>query len=701
MKIRLIFFILFLFISSCAELCFAEAPLVIPADKLPGSNCDRSWCQNMDKGWSYNDDCTKNSDLDYISCQVYKLYGKTFSMVVSGDEKTEGAYIRCNSSSDYADDDCLRRGAFTVTNDISQATPNLKFNALDVNLNAIKDSDGNTYFCPLIRCDVRTEDVAFKVNGSTPFYGKLQQGEYTFQNYVFYRNIRVGDNLCVVLITTLGPVYLGCKAYPPAISPSQQQNACTDAGAHHSKVFFSISSKIVECVRGILDELFIENPNDANRSIFQALQDNLRRAVMTAIVLYVVLFGIKIATGSQIPAKNEVFMFVLKIALVLYFTMGTKGDDGKYHNGLKDLVYDGGMAAMTSFSSYILDAASTGGLCKYTSSDYDKGYSYMALWDSLDCRIAYYLGLYRINFSGDGDPASTVYGIIGFIIPALLSTQLILTLLLIIYGIFIISLVVYFVHFYVIAMIMLGIMVYLGVIMVPLALFSYTKQFYDNWLKAIISYIMQPVIVTAFLALTMMVFDSVIFGNCEFKTTTANINGADYNYWYIDGTPCNDQNDPRCNTKPVKSSCLSSNSCEGGSQPSITSCQDSFGGKFLSGLGSGNLALTSLSSAFFDYVSLNLNFSPTSFVTALLKVILLSILIFLFADNLGSFAADLTSGPNIGKYGSDATKVFSLIKEGFSKLSGAVRNKITGGGKKDDKPGGSGAGRPLVNVVKK
>jgi len=693
-------FALFSHLSFTAAAAPAPTYQLVPESNLSSSNCvPQNTFSCSGYGFNPQSDCTANS-VDAASCQEMKFYTvDSVTMVEFGDSNTEGAYVTCTGgTNDFTN--CTTKGAFSITTDYTSATPNINKIASPIGGGTFV---GGPYYCPLTRCDVRTEDMWFKVNSpvnegnqtylqvknsssSNISMSSLYPAFSTFDPsaQITYNVAQIGNNLCVFATSDVGQLLVGCKQYPSTYVPPTNTSsgscfsntACASQASANSKVFWSFSSKVVECVRDVLSIVFISNdtnPNCTNLNFLPGLQNGLRNTVMVALVLYVVLFGIKLVTSGKMTSKGEFFMFILKFALVLYFSVGLLGADGNYHNGLTDLIYPGGMAAMTSFSDFVMSASSSSGLCYYDPSQYNDGYQYLALWDSLDCRVAYYLGLYLVN-PGSGGVVSGIYGILGTIIPAFFSLEIVFVILIIVYGIFVLSVAVYFVHFYVIAMIFFAITVYIGVIIVPLALFSYTKDYFDSWLKLIISYVIQPVIVTAFMAMMLLMFDMIVYGNCNFTANTTSIPG--YTTWTMDGTTCSDANDPRCCQGAYSSTC------------SVTDCQSSLGWIFLGSL-SNSFVNPDTSAIFFDYTTIDASqvAALPTLIETLLKVLLFIYLLSLFGEDLGGFAERLTDGINIGQFATDPGKLFESIMK-----------KITEGAKKaanSDKGGGGGDG---VNV---
>ncbi len=134
--------------------------------------------------------------------------------------------------------------------------------------------------------------------------------------------------------------------------------------------------------------------------------------------------------------------------------------------------------------------------------------SYMKLWDSIDCRIAKYLGIGAIPDSPSSPHSlliaigSLLSGPVGIIIFCLLVTFLV----------FVVLIIIRMVHIYIIAFMALILLAYIAPLVIPMALFEHTKSSFDAWLKQVIGFAVQPIILFAFLAFMFAIFDNIIYG---------------------------------------------------------------------------------------------------------------------------------------------------------------------------------------------
>lgn len=143
----------------------------------------------------------------------------------------------------------------------------------------------------------------------------------------------------------------------------------------------------------------------------------------------------------------------------------------------------------------------------------------MQLWDTIDCKIAKYLGI-GANTSSPKTPQLLLIGIASLIpFGPIGPGGMIVTFLTIIFLVFVILVVVRVVHIYIISFISLVLLVYISPLVIPMMLFNYTKYIFDSWVKQVVAYSVQPILLFAFLAFMFAIFDSIIFGdNYDFKT---------------------------------------------------------------------------------------------------------------------------------------------------------------------------------------
>ncbi|AZL15806.1 TrbL/VirB6 family protein [Rickettsiales endosymbiont of Stachyamoeba lipophora] len=345
------------------------------------------------------------------------------------------------------------------------------------------------------------------------------------------RGQNIGDMMCIQALSIIGYVNIGCKyrepPKPTAINHTQNlkcyiAEACTTRILSESQSLIPITAPIVKCVEESIKAYFM-GKEGCSDSLLQNFQDNLRRVVTLLLTIYVMFFGLKIALGKELPQKSEIFVFICKICAVIYFSVGIRVGDDLYH-GVYD-IYNFFMGIMQDLVMVSLEVGkSPTGLCLFD------GNSDVAMWDSIDCRIAFYLGLNRPDTLGIGAAFIASFLLLGiFPIVGVLGGALGLAALalpftfmfafmvgLLVFALLVISVVVHVVHTYLVAMIIVTIAVFTAPLFVPMVLFQWSKRMFDAWLRAIFGYAFQPMILFLFLGFMFNIFDKIIYPECKF-----------------------------------------------------------------------------------------------------------------------------------------------------------------------------------------
>jgi type IV secretion system protein VirB6 len=385
------------------------------------------------------------------------------------------------------------------------------------------------------------------------------------------------------------------------------------------------------------------------------LKSYVKGGVFVALTLAVILLGIKTAISGQVPETSELFSFILKFGVVLYMCIGT---------GLTELVYKGGSALITDLPNYLMSQISDE-FCNYQSRDYgdNQKYAYVLAWDILDCRISHYL---LVGVAGAIPSLASLlpFGALQIIIPLILSIQILIGILLLVFIIFILSLAANFLHMMVLAMLSLGILTYAGFIFVPMMLFSYTEGYFKKWWQGLVSCALQPVIISAFMSVTFLAFDNIMYKDCGFKP-------------------------PENSDKPVWTVTASG--------PKENECKKRLGYQIFDLLTSKDVTGTEVG-LLFHYSIIKASFNQIGeLLKSLIQALFFCYLFMLIATKGGEFASQLTSGPNIGKHAVSAGALINALlaklgtKPNKDKNSGSQASQSTGSGSTASQSTGSGS----------
>lgn len=546
----------------------------------------------------------------------------------------------------------------------SDAAPNMAKPAVAADGSFLSDANGRQLYCPLLRANVPTGDIFYHIISTDQFSSinansgpQLTPFGGFFDAPTILTGVTNGDLFCIQAAFqtwwfSTNILTVSCKynippdPHPPL--PTQAQNdqktltldpSCTDPSKAKTLASYSVFGKFMQCINSTFTNMFTKPSITGVPNPILKFQMNLRNIVSIALTLYIIAFGIKITAGGM-PKKPELFMFILKFALVFYFAVGTFSDAtsasavSQSQNGLV-YYFNQLFKVMAEFSNNIMMSGNKAdnGFCFFDPNWYDDDYRFLALWDSLDCHMSSYLGFTSLM---DGSVNAT--NIISLIWTYLIGFNPLMTIFLTVFAFFTISVIVELVKIFVISMFGLTFLALLGPLFIPMALFTNTKSYFEHWLNLVFSFVLQPAIVSAGVALILVTLDSQIYDQCAFKTLSSSPTVAEVS----------------CSSTSATGSCYAVFDT---SDPNYSSCQNSFG------YWAASPALFSVAKnesvlGLFTYVS---PFPVSSSITApLMTTVIMLFLFYQFVNMLGSLAGDLTNGMGLSEYGPSPrdTRVF-------------------------------------------
>lgn len=251
--------------------------------------------------------------------------------------------------------------------------------------------------------------------------------------------------------------------------------------------------------------------------------------------------------------------------------------------------------------------------------------------------------------------------------------------------VFLLSVAIYLVNVTVISIIALAILIYMAPIFVPMALFEYTKRYFEGWTKLIISYALQPMVVAAFVALMLTIFDQTMYGNCTF--TTSNITWSGKTSGNVGSAPTVSKPFFKiCDPDAPEAGCTTNVT-----DPNALPCKNTIGYQIATQV---NDSLTSTSAIFFTYKALKAG-KASAWLPGLITLCLFAYLFYQFSEMLGEFTAELTGGTNLGALAGRPMAAFDAIASVVTK--GLTKGGAGGGGGSGSSvgmstPGGGGSG---------
>jgi type IV secretion system protein VirB6 len=296
-----------------------------------------------------------------------------------------------------------------------------------------------------------------------------------------------------------------------------------------------VISTVVGCLQDLLVKIVSGSSEDNLENSFLAqVQRAFANIVKVMLIIYISVIGFKIMTSPQAPQMGEVAIYVIKFAAVFAFSgpliwIGTNDDK---NSGLYTMIIE----ATNGLSNKVAQATnnlSPVPMCYY---DYGDGQNLLSereispnsypsleatksfmskdpksvkltLWDYIDCKIVNYLNFNSCKF--------TLGNIMGLWLGTffMFNIQTILVgFLMLIFSVVIFVNLLKFVHLTIISVFAITILILISPIMITFALFEYTKQTFQTWLKMLLGYIFYPALLLSFIAVMIATFDRVFYG---------------------------------------------------------------------------------------------------------------------------------------------------------------------------------------------
>ncbi len=260
----------------------------------------------------------------------------------------------------------------------------------------------------------------------------------------------------------------------------------------------------------------------AGKSFFQKIQEGLQDAIKLIMTLVVVILGFTIFLTGKMLDKKSILMFLVKIGLVSYFALGNAWQD-KFFSGVSNasmylsnifMRLDVDVAANKKdgcqFPKYnYTDLTNVNGQ-KFINPSYPSGKEYLAIWDTLDCKIIRALGF---------GPEVSVPNLFMMILAGFLTNGLgiIFFVATFIFAFYLIALTVRALHIFLISATAIVLMIYVSPITITAALFKRTNGIFTGWRNNLLSYVLQPVILFAYLGVLITIFDQTMMGDATFS----------------------------------------------------------------------------------------------------------------------------------------------------------------------------------------
>ncbi|QTP62223.1 type IV secretion system protein [Wolbachia endosymbiont of Wiebesia pumilae] len=465
---------------------------------------------------------------------------------------------------------------------------------------------------------------------------------------------------------------------------SYVSEACYNQAGSKSLAPIPVTSMIVQCIKESLDNLVAGKGAPNGESFISVAQKRLKNTVTAVLVLALILFSIKAMSGG-VQRPQEMYMLIIKFALVIYFTTGSTmshyyGELTRLSNGLSEIV--------------LKASSESKGICNYKAgTDYEYtragkrvSYSYLAPWDRLDCRILFYLGAPLDGIGGKiGTGGVATLAVLLGAAPVLLVAgsvigiifaggQILVALVCIFMAVLMMMVILWLCYVFILSLVALSVIIILSPLFIPMVLFQHTKGYFEGWVKELITYSLYPVILFAFLSFMFIACDKIYFKNLNFE---------------LDELYKNEQPDKSYEKKQAEISYskkkqwfkLKDGECDK-NETTLACMMQNYSFKKSSILG------------LFDFTYMEFG---SSLIGELLKLCLVLFLFYHFLNILPGMAAELAgnhraalgSGQTPGQMVGKALSAAKAAAGGVAGVAGAAAKKLSGGDKSKSRGSGS------------
>lgn len=256
----------------------------------------------------------------------------------------------------------------------------------------------------------------------------------------------------------------------------------------------------------VLMPCLVEEVQVHGRELIQHMQDFVSPIFSSFLVLVVIIYGVLLIAGMLQKTGRDTFVMLIKVAVVIFV--------------MDNLIYvhDSMYALMDALVQAVTVVGGAGGGIRCP--------GVVGIWGQLDCIIDMVVGI--------ANPVTLSNGLLGFFVSSFLSGSMgALIGLLGLY--FCINLVIGAVKasfIYILAVLALILLIMMGALLVPMIFFKTTFSYFSAWSTMVLSTVLQPMILFAFLSVVIAAMDVIIYTgpNSIYRTIAGEASqAADFN----------------------------------------------------------------------------------------------------------------------------------------------------------------------------
>lgn len=264
----------------------------------------------------------------------------------------------------------------------------------------------------------------------------------------------------------------------------------------------------------------------------------IRGIVKVFIMFAISLYGFNILIkGGKIGDRRTLVMFLIKISIILTLSYSkfwydnifafTYGVSDSFFNAVSKITFDTTIDQNGNFVNddgcffgdinVIKDAETSPevleALEQYPDNYYDQypnDRRYMSFFDTLDCKMLKYFGS-RGNYGAPNMFKILMYGLLNPF-----SLGIYIGILAMFAGLLLLIFIIRLVYIFIASNAAVTILLFLSPIMIPLILFKKTSGMFSKWLKNLIGFSLQPMILAAYVSISVMIIDNYSTGEALF-----------------------------------------------------------------------------------------------------------------------------------------------------------------------------------------
>lgn len=301
----------------------------------------------------------------------------------------------------------------------------------------------------------------------------------------------------------------------------------TECGKH-----VGLTNRIAGCVResiGNIADKFFGEDTDGDGAPDSGFYPLVSKFVAGVLTLGMAIYGVMAAAGMLEKVGRDTLFFLVKVSFIAYFSLNA------------DVMYDYAIRGMDAAGEAVVQVAPKYGTADGTKdfSDitclkvmneaaYEAGKPPVGPWVAMDCMLDTVFGIKIDTHVGGGGPTGgggtkwfndqiggkgLTRGLVFFFFSGM-QTSVVGLMLAILGFIFmwgLITMIIKALMTYIAGYIGITFLMIISPIFIPLLLFRTTKEYFDKWVKLVISFALQPVLILLFVSLSIAAVDLALY----------------------------------------------------------------------------------------------------------------------------------------------------------------------------------------------